>query len=346
MGRDNFTQKVKNDLAQQVSNICSNPGCRVMTVANGTSIGVAAHITAASENGPRYNKNLSSEERKSGENGIWLCQTCSVLIDKEPQKYSEEVLRSWKKENCEYARSLLGKKVDTNKVIFSPEIRFCLDYFNIENDFMVRKEINRQHISELIKQYYESNSPKITPFFPKLEDIKKQFELSEAEDTVIKKNKIVEIEKAVQRQTEKVSFLLQLIFDDHFSAYYTSFTGSELSSETLTDLLYFSINYVLGFYSVCDNSKIKVDIFYTDKSMCTSFDFCESEILDLLSWQGIERENILLLRYKDLKGIPDGNYLLIKILSVICVLVSKNIEKYRDDIWKLFFRELWHIGLS
>ena len=52
----------------------SNPQKRV-------SIGEAAHITAAAEGGPRYNPDLTPEERSSIENGIWLCKSCARMID-------------------------------------------------------------------------------------------------------------------------------------------------------------------------------------------------------------------------------------------------------------------------
>ncbi len=59
-------------------------------------IGVAAHITAASEGGARYDPSLSQVERRSPSNGIWLCQSCSKLVDNDKAKYSVELLRSWK----------------------------------------------------------------------------------------------------------------------------------------------------------------------------------------------------------------------------------------------------------
>ena len=40
-----------------------------------------AHICAAAQGGPRYDASMTPEERKSFENGIWLCQSCSKLID-------------------------------------------------------------------------------------------------------------------------------------------------------------------------------------------------------------------------------------------------------------------------
>jgi hypothetical protein len=60
------------------------------------SIGVAAHITAAAEGGPRYDSTLTTEERAAAENGIWLCQTCSRLVDVDVVSHSIDQLREWK----------------------------------------------------------------------------------------------------------------------------------------------------------------------------------------------------------------------------------------------------------
>jgi hypothetical protein len=57
---------------------------------------VAAHITAASPDGPRFNAALTAEQRKAPENGIWVCQTCAKLIDNDPIRYSVEKLLDWK----------------------------------------------------------------------------------------------------------------------------------------------------------------------------------------------------------------------------------------------------------
>ena len=81
---------------------CSNLFCRKLTTGPRTespyiiNIGVGAHITAASPGGPRYDLSLSSQQRESAENGIWLCQNCAKLIDNDPERYSAEVLREWK----------------------------------------------------------------------------------------------------------------------------------------------------------------------------------------------------------------------------------------------------------
>ena len=100
--RDDFTLATKELLANRVGRRCSNPNCRKLTCgANSdpekvTKIGVAAHICAAARGGPRYDASMTPEERKSFENGIWLCQSCSKLIDTDITRYPKELLQSWK----------------------------------------------------------------------------------------------------------------------------------------------------------------------------------------------------------------------------------------------------------
>ena len=101
--RDEFTIGVKRILANRVGVRCSNPDCQRGTSGPNTdpeqsvNIGVAAHITAAAPGGPRYDAGLTEEERKSAQNGIWLCQNCAKLIDNDPDGYPSELLREWKR---------------------------------------------------------------------------------------------------------------------------------------------------------------------------------------------------------------------------------------------------------
>src|SRR5262249_11945683 len=60
------------------------------------NIGVAAHITAASPEGPRYDAALTPEQRSAADNGIWLCQTDGKLVDNDAVRYTAEGLRDWK----------------------------------------------------------------------------------------------------------------------------------------------------------------------------------------------------------------------------------------------------------
>jgi hypothetical protein len=101
--RDNFDDKTKELLARRVGHRCSNPNCRQPTAGpqidptKAINIGVAAHIAAASTGGPRYDSKMISEERKSPENGIWLCQNCAKLVDNDEKRYSSDLLKEWKR---------------------------------------------------------------------------------------------------------------------------------------------------------------------------------------------------------------------------------------------------------
>lgn len=111
--RDEFKSLTKEILAKRVGYLCSNPACQQLTVGansefnKSTSIGIAAHITAASAGGPRFDENLTNEERAHIENGIWLCSNCANLIDTDKGKYSVDILQDWKKR----AEEETGKKL-------------------------------------------------------------------------------------------------------------------------------------------------------------------------------------------------------------------------------------------
>jgi hypothetical protein len=102
MARDEFSPAVKEALAKRVAQRCSNPECKAPTTGPHTSstsfinIGVASHITAAAPGGPRYDRAITSEERKSIENAIWLCQVCAKLIDSDCDRYTAQTIKNWK----------------------------------------------------------------------------------------------------------------------------------------------------------------------------------------------------------------------------------------------------------
>lgn len=107
--RDDFLKQTITEIAKGVGYRCSNPDCARPTVAANAeqtgviTIGVAAHICAASPGGPRYNAAQSREVRRGKDNGIWLCQNCGRLIDADPGKFTVEVLTGWKRTGQERA---------------------------------------------------------------------------------------------------------------------------------------------------------------------------------------------------------------------------------------------------
>ncbi|MBF4486229.1 hypothetical protein [Flavobacterium sp. CSZ] len=102
MSRDDFKKVTTDVLPKRVGYLCSNPDCRKSTIGandvpdKSTSIGIAAHITAASPGGPRFDETLTTEQRTHIDNGIWLCSNCATLIDKDEKKYSIKLLNDWK----------------------------------------------------------------------------------------------------------------------------------------------------------------------------------------------------------------------------------------------------------
>lgn len=113
--REEFTDKVKPTAAQRAGNVCSNPDCRAPTAApqldptKSLSVGVAAHITAASQGGPRFKPALSTKERRGSQNAIWLCENCARKVDCDPDRFTEHVLRQWKQRAEEEALARVGK---------------------------------------------------------------------------------------------------------------------------------------------------------------------------------------------------------------------------------------------
>lgn len=101
--RDNFLPATKDQLGKRAGFICSYPDCRCMTIAASpdresqlTITGVAAHITSAASDGPRYDPNLSPAERSAASNGIWLCANHAKFIDDNPSTCTVEALQRWK----------------------------------------------------------------------------------------------------------------------------------------------------------------------------------------------------------------------------------------------------------
>ncbi|MBL4644832.1 MAG: hypothetical protein JKY99_00040 [Rhizobiales bacterium] len=102
-GRDDFSAKTKQLLAQRVGWLCSNPECCRPTLGPRMgepgimNLGVAAHIMAASEGGPRYDKLQTAEERRSFANGLWLCQSHAHQIDHDKAYFTVKMLEDWKR---------------------------------------------------------------------------------------------------------------------------------------------------------------------------------------------------------------------------------------------------------
>jgi hypothetical protein len=111
--RDNFSLKVARILAARAGYKCSV--CEKATSGPSTepegvlSDGIAAHITAASRRGPRFDPSLSSEQCRSAENGIHACTQHGREIDADRSGFSVATLRGLKRRREERAAKELGQ---------------------------------------------------------------------------------------------------------------------------------------------------------------------------------------------------------------------------------------------
>jgi hypothetical protein len=98
---DKFPDKVRKILCDQAGNMCckcKRPTSKANAEGDGAvRTGIAAHITAASPGGARYNSKMAPSERSSAENGIWLCTTCAKEIDDDDDYFTPEELHAMKK---------------------------------------------------------------------------------------------------------------------------------------------------------------------------------------------------------------------------------------------------------
>jgi hypothetical protein len=98
--REEFSRQTQDALAKRVGFRCAI--CRCATSGphedptKTVNVGVAAHISAASPGGPRYDPQITSVERAGIRNGIWLCQKHAKLVDSDPIRFTVEWLQQLK----------------------------------------------------------------------------------------------------------------------------------------------------------------------------------------------------------------------------------------------------------
>ena len=100
---------------------CARPECSRDTIGpskdatnKGQIVGQAAHICGASPGGPRYDVGQSEDQRHSSENGMWLCEFCASLVDKNGgADFTVETLRAWKRASERAAHDRLTRSSDS-----------------------------------------------------------------------------------------------------------------------------------------------------------------------------------------------------------------------------------------
>lgn len=100
--RDEFTAATKRTMAERAAYFCSSPRCLKLTMGphsdpeKSLRTGCAAHICAAAEGGPRWDKDQTSGQRKHISNGIWMCRECGEIVDTDHKAHTVGQLQKWK----------------------------------------------------------------------------------------------------------------------------------------------------------------------------------------------------------------------------------------------------------
>jgi len=156
--RDEFSEDVKRKLAGRAGNLCSNPGCKQPTSGPSetakviTNVGEAAHITAASEGGARYNPSLTPEQRSAIENGIWLCGKCSKAVDDDANTYTEQVLQDWKMMAEESARKAIEEGPQPQQAKWVRTFGSRLDAYTRFRESLLKRPRDRHVTRNVIAQ--------------------------------------------------------------------------------------------------------------------------------------------------------------------------------------------------
>ena len=107
-GRKKVSPTDRTLLFAESGNCCAFPGCKQPLVLRvdglPTLVGQAAHIYAASPNGPRYRADMTEEERAAESNLIALCPMHHLHIDRHPNEYLAETLKEWKDEQTKQSK--------------------------------------------------------------------------------------------------------------------------------------------------------------------------------------------------------------------------------------------------
>ena len=151
-------------------NECAAPNCTRALIAHDqeTIISKICHIEAAKANGPRYNPNMTDDDRRHFNNLILLCDECHSIIDNKDNEsmYPVSLLREWKKEHESTTILLLNSKgsllklaLDAiasadfedhqNDVISTPQV------FKIENKLKYNSVIRNRALLDEYKVFYK-----------------------------------------------------------------------------------------------------------------------------------------------------------------------------------------------
>lgn len=154
-------------------NECSSPDCDKPLIARDDKsiISKICHIEAASSDGPRYNPNMTDDERRDFSNLILLCDECHTIIDNKENEndYPVSLLQDWKDTH----QSKIIQKLQSKQSLLKMAIDAIADYdldgsfdnlnesrspFNIDHKIQYNMVVRNRPLINEYKVYYNKLS--------------------------------------------------------------------------------------------------------------------------------------------------------------------------------------------
>jgi len=184
-------------------NECAHPNCVQKLIAeDGISIiSKICHIAAASKEGPRFDENMTDDERRGFDNLILLCDEHHVMIDNKENEtqYPTQLLKEWKRAHEKKILELISNKnllskhpLALNKVIntIGSKMDEILDLPETENAPNTETKILFNNIKR-----YESVIREFAPYQVKLNKV---YEVIEKEGSAKKELVLYNIKRIYQ----------------------------------------------------------------------------------------------------------------------------------------------------
>lgn len=196
----NYTLPTLKRLHILSGNECTHPNCKKKLIAeDGISIiSKICHIAAASKEGPRFDVNMTDDERRGFDNLILLCDEHHVMIDNKENEseYPTPLLKKWKNDHEKQILELISSKnllskhpLALNKVInaIGSKMDLVLDITETQNAPNTETKILFNNVKR-----YESVIREFAPYQVKLNKI---YEIIEKEGSTKKELVLLNIKR-------------------------------------------------------------------------------------------------------------------------------------------------------
>lgn len=345
--RDDFKKDIIKILRDRAGNICSNPNCVHPTSGprsdgiNAINVGVAAHITAAAAGGPRYDKFSSPEKRSDINNGIWLCQTCSKLIDNDEQKYTVGVLNSWKIIAENRATTAIEKHGTTAGVKTKDDLISHLRIETIElglDDSYLGSDLDLRNLTaRMAILFKEEIKVKVVCRYPDFDNViaDDSGQVPGAFDSV----QLADAKRFKKYRGAEISNAIDILFSESCHLSWAGLISS------LDDWYIVLKNLINGFrIGWVPSGSTKIDIWRTDEpSITTAIYLNQSEVMEMLNKLNFEKIEHLAFgsHWRAADELPRSIILTKVIPRIAHAIASAKLELVTPNVLNL---TSWHIG--